>query len=219
MSQSNEVQLRKDMVQYQLAARGICDKRVLLAMEKVPREQFVPKQVRNYAYHDGPLPIAEAQTISQPYIVALMIEALALEGGERVLEIGTGSGYSAAVLSEIAGEVYSIERLAGLAKAAATRLANLGYNNVYVIQVDGTQGWPEYAPYDGIVITAGAPHVPETLKSQLKTGGRLVIPVGPDCYHQKLVRLIKLPGQHYEIDELALVRFVPLIGAEAWDEE
>ena len=147
-------------------------------MRTVPREAFLPQQLHEFAYEDWPLPIEEGQTISQPYIVAFMTEALALAGGEKVLEIGTGSGYAAAVLAEIAGEVYTVERIGQLAEKAASTLADLGYDNVHVLHGDGTKGWPDHAPYDGIIVAAGGPKIPDSLKEQLKIGGRLVIPVG-----------------------------------------
>jgi len=218
MSHSAETKQREEMVKYQISARGVSCKHTLAAMQKVPREKFLPKHLRKFAYHDGPLPIDEEQTISQPYIVALMTEALALEGGERVLEIGTGSGYSAAVLAEIVGEVYTVERIGLLAKKSAELLAELGYKNIEVLHTDGTQGWPEHAPYDGIVVTAGGPEVPESLKSQLKIGGRLVIPVGCDQRFQKLIRVIRLSETEFITEDLADVRFVPLLGKEGWSE-
>ena len=219
MTQPLEAEQRKDMVKYQISGRGVRCKRVLAAMQKVPREKFLPKELREFAYHDGPLPIGKQQTISQPYIVALMTEALALEGGEHVLEIGTGSGYAAAVLAEIASEVYTIERIGPLARKSASLLTRLGYKNVEVIHADGTQGWPDQAPYDAIVVTAGGPEVPESLKSQLKIGGRLVIPMGSDTCLQKLIRVIRLSQTEFISDDLCDVRFVPLVGKEGWTEQ
>lgn len=216
MSSVPTQKLRDDMVEYQIAMRGVTDEKLLAAMKRVPREKFIPKKMQSLAYKDGPLPIGEEQTISQPYIVALMIEALALKGGGRVLEIGTGSGYSAAVLAEIADEVFSIERIESLADEASTILNNLGYKNVNVIKADGTQGLPKYAPYDGIVVTAAGPYVPESLKSQLKPGGHLIIPVGPNSFNQKLLRISHLADGSFESQEIAAVRFVPLIGKEGW---
>ena len=175
-------------------------------MRRVPREAFLPPQLREFAYEDNPLPIAEGQTISQPYIVAFMAEALVLEGGERVLEIGTGSGYAAAVLSEIAGEVYTVERICQLAEKAASTLADLGYDNVHVLHGDGTKGWPEHAPYDGIIVAAGGPKVPDALKIQLKIGGRLVIPVGSDPKVQELVRITRISELDFQREDLADVR-------------
>ena len=159
--------LRREMVANNIAARGVRDELVLAAMREVPRELFLPEKLREFAYEDSPLPIAGDQTISQPYIVAFMAEALRLEGGEKVLEIGAGSGYAAAVISEIAADVYTVERLGQLAEQAAARLADLGYGNVHVLHGDGTRGWPEHAPYDAIVVAAGGPQVPESLKAPL----------------------------------------------------
>jgi len=206
------------MVEMQLIERGIKDARVLDAMRKVPRHLFVGVTYERFAYEDMPLPIGECQTISQPYMVALMTEALQLEGGERVLEIGTGSGYAAAVLAEIAAEVYTIERIEPLADRARQTLSDLGYTNVRVISADGTLGWPAAAPYDGIVVTAGGPHVPSSLKEQLKIGGRLVIPVEHRGGFQDLIRVTRRSENHYKHDSLGHVRFVPLIGQEGWHE-
>ncbi len=208
--------VRTRMVEQQIASRGVGSKLVLDAMRRVPRELFVPEYLRDLAYADGPLSIGEGQTISQPYIVALMVEALCLYGGEKVLEIGTGSGYAAAVLVEIAGQVYTIERIAQLAQKAETVLEEVGYDNVQVIEGDGTLGWPQQAPYDAIVVTAGGPEVPESLKSQLKEGGRLVIPVGTDMYNQELLRVTRVSESEFRSENLEYVRFVPLIGEEGW---
>ena len=209
--------LREEMVEHNIAARGVRDELVLEAMRKVPRELFLPKNLREFAYEDSPLPIAGEQTISQPYIVAFMAEALMLRGGEKVLEIGAGSGYAAAVLSEIAANVYTVERLGQLADKAAATLADLGYDNVHVLHGDGTKGWPEHAPYDAIVVAAGGPQVPESLKEQLKIGGRLVIPVGADQRAQELVRVTRISTSEYLSEDIADVRFVPLIGEEGWE--
>lgn len=208
--------LRARMVEQHIAARGVQDELVLEAMGKVPRELFLPKNLREFAYEDSPLPIDGEQTISQPYIVAFMAEALMLKGGEKVLEIGAGSGYAAAVLSEIAAEVYTVERLGPLAEKAAATLADLGYDNVHVLHGDGTRGWPQHAPFDGIVVAAGGPQVPESLKEQLKIGGRLVIPVGADQRAQELVRVTRVSADQYRSEDIADVRFVPLIGEEGW---
>jgi protein-L-isoaspartate(D-aspartate) O-methyltransferase len=208
--------LRREMVANNIAARGVRDELVLAAMREVPRELFLPEKLREFAYEDSPLPIAGDQTISQPYIVAFMAEALRLEGGEKVLEIGAGSGYAAAVISEIAADVYTVERLGQLAEQAAARLADLGYGNVHVLHGDGTRGWPEHAPYDAIVVAAGGPQVPESLKEQLKIGGRLVIPVGADQRTQELVRITRISKDEYRSEDIADVRFVPLIGEEGW---
>ncbi len=211
-------QARREMVDDHIAARGIRSPVVLDAMRAVPREAFLPPSLHEFAYDDTPLPIAEGQTISQPFIVAIMTEALNLKGGERVLEIGTGSGYAAAVLAEIAGEVYTIERHGPLAERAAHLLADLGYRNVHVMHSDGTLGWPEHAPYDAIVVTAGGPNVPAALRAQLAVGGRLVIPVGADPRTQELVRVTQISEDDFEREELGSVRFVPLIGKEGWDD-
>src|SRR6516225_8732103 len=208
--------LRHEMVETAIIGRGVRSELVLNAMRKVRREAFLPSSLREFAYEDTPLPIESDQTISQPYIVAFMIEALGLEGGERVLEIGAGSGYAAAILSKIAGEVYTVERIGQLAEKAASTLADLGYHNVHVLHGDGTKGWPEHAPYDGIIVAAGGPSVPESLKEQLKIGGRLVIPVGRDPKIQELVRVTRVSESEYEREDLADVRFVPLIGQEGW---
>jgi protein-L-isoaspartate(D-aspartate) O-methyltransferase len=204
------------MVEKAIVGRGVRSELVLNAMRDVPREAFLPEQLREFAYEDAPLPIEADQTISQPYIVAFMTEALALEGGETVLEIGAGSGYAAAVLSKIADDVYTVERIGQLAEKAASTLADLGYHNVHVLHADGTKGWPEHAPYDGIIVAAGGPAVPEALKEQLKIGGRLVIPVGRDPKIQELIRVTRISENEYEREDLADVRFVPLIGEEGW---
>jgi protein-L-isoaspartate(D-aspartate) O-methyltransferase len=208
--------LRKEMVEEAIRARGVRSELVLSAMRKVPREAFLRAELREFAYEDSPLPIEEDQTISQPYIVALMTEALGLQGGERVLEVGTGSGYAAAVLAEIADEVYTIERIGQLAEKAAATLADLGYHNVHVRHGDGTLGWPEQAPYDGIIVAAGGPVIPESLKRQLRIGGRLVIPVGSHSKVQELVRVTRRSESEFDQENLADVRFVPLIGQEGW---
>jgi protein-L-isoaspartate(D-aspartate) O-methyltransferase len=208
--------LRAEMVERNIIARGVRDQLVLDAMRKVPRELFLPKNLSEFAYEDSPLPIAGEQTISQPYIVAFMAEALMLKGGEKVLEIGAGSGYAAAVLSVIAADVYTVERLGQLADKAAATLAELGYDNVHVLHGDGTRGWPEHAPYDAIVVAAGGPQVPESLKEQLKIGGRLVMPVGADQRTQELVRVTRISTNEYRSEDIADVRFVPLIGEEGW---
>jgi protein-L-isoaspartate(D-aspartate) O-methyltransferase len=208
--------LREEMVEKAIFARGVRSDLVLNAMRGVARESFLPAQLREFAYDDVPLPIEEGQTISQPYIVAFMTEALALRGGEHVLEIGTGSGYAAAVLSEIAADVYTVERHGPLAEKAAATLADLGYDNVHVMHGDGTRGWPAHAPYDAIVVAAGGPTIPESLKEQLKIGGRLVIPVGSDPRAQELVRVTRIAQSEYRREDLADVRFVPLLGEEGW---
>jgi protein-L-isoaspartate(D-aspartate) O-methyltransferase len=207
--------LRDEMVERQIEARGITAPNVLAALRAVPREEFVPAALRARAYEDCALEIAGGQTISQPYIVAYMIAALQLAGGERVLEIGTGSGYAAAVLARIAGRVFTIERLAELARAAAERLRAAGCTHVEVRHGDGTLGWPEAAPFDAIVVTAGGPAVPEQLCEQLALGGRLVIPIGP-AYHQKLVRVTREGTERFRREDLIGVRFVPLVGQGGW---
>lgn len=204
------------MVERQIAERGVRDRRVLDAMRSVPREHFVPGPLRSLAYEDHALPIADDQTISQPYIVALMIEALALQGGEKVLEIGTGSGYSAAVLARIAGEVWSVERIERLAHDAAQVLAGLGCTNVQVRHADGTLGWPEQAPFDAIVVTAGGPAVPDSLKRQLRIGGRLVMPVAANRAFQELLCMTRVSDDRFETESIADVCFVPLLGEEGW---
>ena len=207
---------RAEMVKLQIEDRGIRDQRVLEAMRSVPREAFVPERWRASAYEDSPLPIAAEQTISQPYIVAYMTEALDLEGGEKVLEIGAGSGYAAAVLAHMASQVYTVERIGELAEQARTTLQALGYDQVVVVEGDGSQGLPAHAPYDAIIVAAGAPAVPESLKTQLKLGGRLVIPVGQQPDEQELLRITRTSETEYEIEPIAGVRFVPLIGEEGW---
>jgi protein-L-isoaspartate(D-aspartate) O-methyltransferase len=182
----------------------------------VPREAFVSGEMALFAYEDSPLPIDEGQTISQPFMVAYMAEALELRAMDKVLEVGTGSGYGAAVLSRIVNTVYSIERLPGLARDARQRLQTLGYGNVVVYLGDGSLGWPEQGPYDAIVVTAGAPQVPHSLQQQLAVGGRLVIPVGASASLQLLVRLRRLGEDDFRTEELCPVRFVPLLGAEGW---
>lgn len=209
---------RRRMVEEQIAGRGIRHPAVLRAMGTVPRERFVPELERPYAYDDHPLPIGEGQTISQPYVVALMIEALDPEATDRVLEVGTGTGYSAAVLAEIVAEVCSVERLPGLAAAARSRLDALGYGRVHVHVGDGTLGWPEHAPFDAIVVTAGGPEVPPPLLDQLRIGARLVMPVGQSPRLQQLVRVIRRGESEYDRVTLGEVAFVPLIGAAAWPE-
>ncbi|MDZ7372514.1 MAG: protein-L-isoaspartate(D-aspartate) O-methyltransferase [candidate division KSB1 bacterium] len=202
--------LRRRMVDEQIAARGVRDPRVLEAMLTVPRHEFVPSNLRDSAYDDTPLPIGYGQTISQPYIVALMTECLQLKGGEKVLEVGTGSGYQAAILAQIAGEVYSIEIVKPLAEEAAERLARLGYKNVHIRHGDGYFGWPEEAPFDGIIVTAAPEEVPQPLIDQLKPGGRLVIPVGE--WSQDLVVVSKDEQGRVRRKSVIPVRFVPMTG-------
>lgn len=218
-AQPDDGRRRQEMVEFQLAGRDITDPLVLDAMGAVPRHEFVDAGYRDLAYADMPLPIGEGQTISQPYMVAYMTQTLALKGGERVLEVGTGCGYAAAVLGEIAAEVYTVERLHALAEKARATLARLGYGNVHVIEGDGTRGWPEAAPYDGISVTAAGPRVPAPLKQQLKPGGRLVIPVERRGGWQRLVRVTRTAEDRYDEEKLFWVAFVPLVGAEGWSED
>jgi len=210
---------RQRMIDEHISGRGIRDLLVLAAMGKVEREKFVPSHIQEFAYSDRPLPIECEQTISQPYIVALMTEALELKGGEQVLEIGTGSGYAAAVLAEIADQVVSIERMTQLADHARAVLKELNYDNITVVAGDGTKGCAEFAPYDAIVVTAGGPQVPQSLRQQLKVGGRLVMPVGPIESFQTLVRVTRLEQEKFRQEDLCSVRFVPLLGEEGWSEK
>lgn len=211
--------LRQQMVRSQVEARGVRSPAVLEALRKVPREAFLPEELREFAYEDSPLPLSAGQTISQPYIVGLMIDALGLKGGEKVLEIGAGSGYAASVLGHVAGHVDTIERIPELARKAARTIRELGYRNVRVHEGDGTRGWAANAPYDAIVVAAGGPQVPASLKEQLKIGGRLVIPVGSDLRAQELLRITRLSQTEFTTEEIADVRFVPLVGAEGWETE
>ena len=208
---------RLRMVRDQIAARGVRNLGVLEAMRRVPREAFLPDEFAEFAYQDTPLPIEAGQTISQPYIVALMIESVEPRPGDRALEIGTGSGYAAAVLSELVDEVYTVERHEQLAKLASERLASLEYAKVKVLHGDGTLGWPEHAPYDVIIVTAGGPQVPKPLLEQLAIGGRLIIPIGDTSRLQRLVRVTRTSQDRFDDEDLGEVQFVPLIGAEGWD--
>ncbi len=208
--------MRKAMVEEQLIVRGISDKRVLDAFKAVPRHEFVPKDFLQSAYNDYPLPIGENQTISQPYMVALMTECLKLKGHEILLEVGTGSGYQAAILAELAKEVYSVERFLFLADMAKRALDSLGYRNIKIKVGDGTLGWEEHSPYDGIIVTAGAPRIPESLVRQLKDGGRLVIPVDSGAFGQTLTVAERI-GKSIRTSEICGCMFVPLIGKEGWD--
>ena len=205
------IQQRLRMVETQIENRGICNPRVLAAMESVPREEFVPENLRGEAYDDGPLPIGQGQTISQPLTVAFMAQALKLTGEEKVLEIGTGSGYGAAVLARLAKEVHTVERLPALADGARERLRRLGFTNVHVHIGDGSLGWPEEAPYQAICVTAAPATVPRTLQAQLAEGGRLVIPVGDSHRSQEMMRYTLLGGKLLA-ENLGTFSFVPLIG-------
>jgi protein-L-isoaspartate(D-aspartate) O-methyltransferase len=205
---------RRDMVESQLRARGIRDERVLATMSHVPRHEFVPVEFRDQVYEDHPIPIGEGQTVSQPYIVAVMLQALALNPSDTVLEIGTGSGYQTALLAELTGQVYSVERHASLARMAEVTLARLGYNNLQVLLGDGSNGVQEHAPFDAIVVSAAAPQIPAPLFEQLRDGGRMVIPVGP-AQAQELQLVRKKAGQPL-VTSLEGCRFVPLIGSEGY---
>jgi protein-L-isoaspartate(D-aspartate) O-methyltransferase len=209
-------QKRLNMIEDQLKARGIRSQKVLNAMMEIPREIFVPAKYRQDAYKDGPLPIGEGQTISQPYMVALMTECLNLQENDKVLEIGTGSGYQMSILLKTTPRVYSIEKLPELTKKAITTLKSLGYQDIHIKTDDGSCGWPEEAPFDGIIVTSGAPSVPETLKNQLAEGGCLVIPVGTR-HIQTLYKLTR-KGDHFSTEEITSCVFVPLIGKYGWEE-
>jgi protein-L-isoaspartate(D-aspartate) O-methyltransferase len=210
---------RKKMVRHQILHRGIDDEAVLGAMGEVPREVFVPDKLREFAYSDAPLPVDEGQTISQPYIVALMAAELRVRPGDRVLDVGTGSGYAAAVLSRMAGEVYTVERHASLVRWASERFRRLGYDNIHVLHGDGTLGWAEHAPYDAIMVAAGGPEVPKPLLEQLAVGGRLVVPTGEYLNRQRLLLMERTSDEGYRKTDLGAVQFVPLIGAAGWKTE
>ena len=205
---------RERMVKNQLAGRGVADEGVLQAMGKIPRHLFISEALAGEAYNDHPVPIGEKQTISQPYIVALMTEALGLQGKENTLEIGTGSGYQTAILAELSSRVFTIERVKSLLVNARKLLAQLGYANILFKAFDGTLGWKEYAPFDAIMVTAGAPSLPKPLTDQLADNGRMLIPIG-DRYTQELIRITK-KGENLEQDSLGGCRFVNLIGIHAW---
>jgi protein-L-isoaspartate(D-aspartate) O-methyltransferase len=210
--------LREAMVERQIAGRGLTGALLLAAMRAVPREKFVPEAVRAFAYEDGPLPIEAGQTISQPYIVALMITCAGVAPASRVLEVGAGSGYAAAVLSRIADEVVAVERHGELADLAAGRMMKLGYTNVRIVTGDGSAGWAEGAPYDAILVAASGRHVPDLLRRQLEIGGTLVMPIGAPGEMQSLVRVRRDGEEVWTREELGAVRFVPLIGTEGWAE-
>jgi len=217
MSECDRERERKQMVEHQLRNRGIRDPRVLAAMERVPRHRFLPHPDESGAYGDYPLPIGSGQTISQPYMVALMPECLRLTGDEAVLEIGTGSGYQAAILAELAREVYTVERFAELAERARALLGEAGYDNVEVIVGDGSEGYPEAAPYDRIVVTAAAPEIAQPWLDQLKDGGRLVLPLG-DRWGQTLTVVTKRGGK-MEQESMCGCVFVPLVGKHGWTKD
>ena len=209
---------REVMVERQIADRGVTEPTVLEAFRSVPREEFLSPEYRDLAYGDHPLPIEAGQTISQPYIVALMIHAAEIRCGDRVLEVGAGSGYAAAVMSRIAGEVVAIERQADLVKIAQERMQRLGYDNVRIVEGDGTRGWEGDAPYDAILAAASGSHVPPAWVQQLADGGRIVMPVGEPSFVQKLIKVTKGPGGKLISEDLCGVRFVPLIGEEGWSD-
>lgn len=209
--------LRKKMVEEQLIPRGIKDKKVLEAFQKVPRHNFVPKRYLDSAYGDFPLSIGEGQTISQPYMVALMTECLGLSGGETILEIGAGSGYQTAILAELASRVYTVERVVSLAEEARTCLKNLDYKNIRIEIGDGTRGWPEFAPYEGIVVTAAAPDIPKPLIEQLRIRGKLIIPIG-GSFNQMLTVITK-HRDRTETKQICGCVFVPLLGKYGWKEK
>ena len=209
---------RMHMVEHHLRRRDITDDVVLDAFRRVRREEFLPPNLTEFAYEDTPLPIGEGQTISQPYIVAFTVQALDLRGGEHVLEVGTGSGYAAAILGCIAKDVYTIERVPSLAESATARFAALGITNIHVTQGDGSMGMPKHAPFDAIVVSAGGPKAPPALLAQLKIGGRLVIPVGDEPDSQVLTRIVRTSETEYRTEPLTEVRFVPLIGEQAWSD-
>ncbi len=210
-------QARIRMVEQQMRARGIRDERVLQVMLSVPRQLFIAPDLRHAAYSDAPLPLSHQQTISQPYIVALMTELLELKGDECVLEVGAGSGYQAAVLAHIARKVYTLERIHDLAVEARQALSQLALDNVEVLEVDGTLGLPEHAPYDAIIVTAAAPRVPEPLKEQLRDGGRLVLPVGGRM--GQMLERWRRKGDDFDCERVAPVAFVPLVGDHGWESD
>jgi protein-L-isoaspartate(D-aspartate) O-methyltransferase len=208
---------RRAMVESQLRARGIRDERVLAAMSRVPRHEFVSVDCRDQVYEDHPIPIGEGQTISQPYIVAIMLQALALDSSDVVLEVGTGSGYLTALLAELARQVYSVERHASLAHTAQATLARLGYTNVEVLVGDGGNGFPDRAPFDVIVVSAAAPQIPRPLFEQLREGGRMIVPVGPP--HAQELQLLHKRGSQPVVSSMEGCRFVPLIGSAGYRSE
>lgn len=208
---------RRRFVDTQIRGRGIASQRVVDAMASVPRHRFVAADLVDFAYEDRPLPIGHGQTISQPFMVAMMVDAALIEPDDRVLEVGTGSGYGAAVLSRLAEAVVTVERHRSLARTAAERLAEMGYSNVDVVEGDGSLGWPDGAPYNAIVVTAAGPAVPDALLDQLADGGRLIMPVGRWRDEQRLQRVVRA-GDRYRTEDLGGVRFVPLVGKQGVDE-
>ncbi len=215
----NMEQARQRMVAEQIEERGLNNEAILHAMRTVPREAFILPKYEPYAYDDCPLPILAGQTISQPYVVAFMIDKLKLGPTDKVLEIGTGSGYAAAILSRIAARVYTVERIAELVEFARDNLNRCGYTNVFIHHGDGTIGWPKHAPYDGIIVAAGGPKIPTTLRNQLTIGGRLIIPVGKEPRAQQLIRITRTGPRSFHKETLSHVRFVPLIGEQGWEKE
>jgi protein-L-isoaspartate(D-aspartate) O-methyltransferase len=215
LSEKDYEMLRENMVEYQIKSRGMSDEKILKSMRRIPRHLFVPEQQRIYAYEDFPLPIGEGQTISQPHIVALMTSLLRLKGREKVLEIGTGSGYQAAILSKIAKEVYTVEKIASLGLKAEKLFKELGYRNIKVKISDGTEGWSEHAPYDGIIITAGSPQIPKPLIGQLSENGKIIAPIGGSSV-QDLIVAENIKGK---LSQRAICgcMFVPLIGKYGWE--
>ena len=209
---------REAMVERQIESRGITDPKILEAFRAVPREAFIAEEYADLAYGDHPLPIEAGQTISQPYIVALMIKAAEIKPGDKVLEVGAGSGYAAAVISRIAGKVMAIERQSELVKVAQQRIARLGYHNVEIVEGDGTRGCPDEAPFDAILAAASGSHLPPPWVEQLAEGGRIVMPVGDPGWIQKLVKVTKGPAGNLITEDLGGVRFVPLIGEEGWSD-
>ena len=209
---------REEMVERQLKGRGITEPEILDAFRAVPREAFISEEYAHLAYGDHPLPIEANQTISQPYIVALMIEAAQIQSGDNVLEVGAGSGYAAAVISRIAHNVIGIERQHDLVDVSQERLKRLGYDNVEIVEGDGTRGWPESAPFDAILAAASGSHVPQPLLDQLSDGGRLVMPIGDEHATQRLVRLVRSAADRFDETDLGGVMFVPLVGAQGWND-
>jgi protein-L-isoaspartate(D-aspartate) O-methyltransferase len=215
---TNFIREREAMVERQIAARGIREPAILAAFRQVPRHEFVSPEFSGAAYGDHALPIEASQTISQPYIVALMIEAAEIGAEDAVLEVGAGSGYAAAVISRIALRVVAIERQQQLVEIARERMMRLGYDNVMIVAGDGTMGWPDAAPYDAILAAASGSHIPQPLIDQLATGGRIVMPLGNSGSHQQLIKAVKMPDGSLRRSDLGGVRFVPLIGQEGWSD-